>query len=240
MTQPPSGGIAPISRRATAYLIDALIAGGIAVVLFGILTLASSLSGSLEASIGILLIGGPLVGLVVLGWFVFYTFMQAGNGSIGMRAQGLRLVSEDGSGLGFGRTLLRNIIFGLAAGIVVGYFTPLFDGSGRFQGWHDKVAKSLMLDTRGDGGSARPPHARATVAEPGPARAVGPTVPATPPQAYAPSAPVGAPAIPGIPAPPSAPQSYAAPQAPHYAAPQAPQYAAPQAPQDAAPQGYAS
>jgi hypothetical protein len=53
---------------------------------------------------------------------------------------------DDGAPLGFGKALLRNIIFGLAAGIVVGYFTPLFDGSGRFQGWHDKVARSLMLD----------------------------------------------------------------------------------------------
>jgi uncharacterized RDD family membrane protein YckC len=149
MTQPAFDQIAPISRRAVAYVIDALIAGGLAVLLTGGLILAVALSGGIEASITTLVIGGPLVSLVLLGWFIVYTVMQAGKGSIGMRAQGLRLVSAaDGAPLGFGRTLLRNIIFGLAAAIVVGYFSPLFDGSGRFQGWHDKVASSLMLDAR--------------------------------------------------------------------------------------------
>lgn len=149
MTQPALDQIAPISRRAVAYVIDALIAGGLGIVLGGGLLLASMLSGGLEASITVLLIGGPIVSLVLLAWFIVYTVMQAGKGSIGMRAKGLRLVSAaDGEPLGFGRALLRNIIFGLAGAIVVGYFSPLFDGSGRFQGWHDKVASSLMLDAR--------------------------------------------------------------------------------------------
>ena len=149
MTQPALDQIAPISRRAVAYVIDALIAGGLGLLLGGGLLLASMLSGGLEASITVLLIGGPVVSLVLLAWFIVYTVMQAGKGSIGMRAKGLRLVSAaDGEPLGFGRALLRNIIFGLAGAIVVGYFSPLFDGSGRFQGWHDKVASSLMLDAR--------------------------------------------------------------------------------------------
>ena len=81
-------------------------------------------------------IGGPLVGLVLLGWFVVYTNMQAGAGSIGMRAQGLRPVSETaGSSIGVARALLRIIIFALAAGLVVGVFTPLVGGSARCQGW---------------------------------------------------------------------------------------------------------
>lgn len=149
MTQPALDQIAPISRRAIAYLFDALIAGGLGILLGGGLILASTLSGSLEASIMTLFIGGPIVALLLLAWFIVYTVMQAGAGSIGMRSQGLRLVSAaDGTPLGFGRALLRNIIFGLAGAIVVGYFSPLFDGSGRFQGWHDKVASSLMLDAR--------------------------------------------------------------------------------------------
>ncbi|WP_337002591.1 RDD family protein [Microbacterium sp. LB12] len=149
MTQPALEQIAPISRRAVAYVIDALIAGGLGILLGGGLLVAVSLSGGLAASITMLLIGGPIVGVVLLAWFIVYTVMQAGTGSIGMRAQGLRLVSAtDGAALGFGRALLRNVIFGLAAAIVVGYFSPLFDGSGRFQGWHDKVAGALMLDAR--------------------------------------------------------------------------------------------
>lgn len=192
MTQPAPDQIAPVSRRAVAYIIDALIAGGLAIVLGGGLLVVASLTGSVEGSLGVLLIGGPLVSLVLLGWFFVYTVMQAGSGSIGMRAQGLRLVSAtDGSPLGFGRTLLRNVIFGLAASVVVGYFTPLFDGSGRFQGWHDKVAGALMLDARVSG-----PLESTTVT---PAAVPASAVPAGR------STPTATPAIPGIPQPVAAP-----------------------------------
>ena len=217
MTQPALDQIAPISRRAVAYVIDALIAGGLGLVLGGGLLLASMLSGGLEASITVLLIGGPVVSLVLLAWFIVYTVMQAGKGSIGMRAKGLRLVSAaDGEPLGFGRALLRNIIFGLAGAIVVGYFSPLFDGSGRFQGWHDKVASSLMLD-------ARVP-APEPVVEEAPVPEAPPLLPApsferlppAPMPGFAPAAhPAPAPAQAAEPAPPADPapvaRSYTAP-----------------------------
>lgn len=220
MTQPAPDQIAPVARRAVAYIIDALIAGGLAIVLGGGLLIAASLTGSIEGSIGVLLVGGPVVSLVLLGWFVVYTVMQAGNGSIGMRAQGLRLVSAaDASPLGFGRALLRNIIFGLAASVVVGYFTPLFDGSGRFQGWHDKVAASLMLDAK--------------VPAPVGSAAASPAAPAVPAPTTASAHPVSAPApaIPGLPQPteavaatPAMPPAPAAPASvpPRPAAPAAP------------------
>lgn len=206
MTQPATDQIAPVSRRAVAYLIDALIAGGLAIVLGGGLLVGASFTGSLEDSVGVLLIGGPVVSLILLGWFVVYTVMQAGSGSIGMRAQGLRLVSAtDGSGLGFGRTLLRNVIFGLAAAIVVGYFTPLFDGSGRFQGWHDKVAGSLMVDARLSAPAASTVATTETPASAGP---VAPTpAPAIPglPQPTPASAPAPTPGPAPVPAPAPAP-----------------------------------
>ncbi|MDQ0644054.1 RDD family protein [Microbacterium murale] len=161
MTQLAFGTVAPTSRRAVAYLIDAAIAAGIGLVLGILLIVFATIAGP-EGMLGVLAIGGPVVWLMLVGWLVFYTFMQTRNGSIGMRAQGLRLVSEtDGAPLGFGRALLRNVIFWLAASIVVGYFTPLFDGSGRFQGWHDKVARSLMLDARTGSASVAAPVTQA-------------------------------------------------------------------------------
>ena len=112
MTQSASAQIAPISRRAIGFLIDAFIAAGLAIVLGGGLVVAATLAGP-EGMLTTLLIGGLIVLLLLLGWFVVYTLMQAGAGSIGMRAQGLRLVSAREQGpLGFGRALLRNIIFG--------------------------------------------------------------------------------------------------------------------------------
>ncbi|MCM3778152.1 RDD family protein [Microbacterium hydrocarbonoxydans] len=240
MTQPAFAPIAPINRRAIGYLIDAAIAAGIAVVLYGVLIAAVSLSGGIEAGLTTLLIGGPIVSLLLLGWFVVYTLMQAGKGSIGMRAQGLRLVSAvDGSNLGFGRALLRNVIFGLAAGIVVGYFTPLFDGSGRFQGWHDKVANALILDARVSPASVPtttdPEVTIAGGALHGSAGGIAPAIPGlpaaqasggfTPPPAPSAPEPFPAPArsaftVPGESAPAPAPAAPAAP-APAPAAPAA-------------------
>ena len=218
MTQPAFDQIAPISRRAVAYVIDALIAGGLAVVLGGGLLVATSLSGGLENALATLMIGGPVVSLLLLAWFIVYTIMQAGNGSIGMRAQGVRLVSAaDGRRLGFGRTLLRNIVFGLTAAIVVGYFTPLFDGSGRFQGWHDKAAGSLMLDARaavaeGDSAVSAPAAATSALPVPGLATSSAAPVPGLP-QPAAPVVPA-AQAAPAAPAPASIPPRPAAPAAP--------------------------
>lgn len=231
MTMLPFGQIAPISRRAVAYLIDAVIAGGLAIVLSVVLALIVSFSGGIEASLVTLAIGGPVVGLLLLGWFVVYTWMQSGTGSIGMRAQGLTLAREaDGAPLGFGRALVRNLIFGLAAGIVVGYFTPLFDGSGRFQGWHDKVAKSVMLDARvAKSGRPTAPAAgevgRGSDLRASPAGAAAPAIPglAPTPSAYAPAPTASRFAAPSTPAaqPSAAPAWPSAAQAPA-AAPAAP------------------
>ena len=139
------------------------------------------------------------------------------GGSIGMRAQGVRLASAvDGTPLGFGRALLRNVVFGAAAGIVVGYFTPLFDGSGRFQGWHDKVSKAVVLDARTSAAPARRAEAGAgtsqSTATPG--RGIGvpaqPTTVGPPPVPLLPPAPLAG----GYAATVSAPPGYPASAAP--------------------------
>ncbi|MET0811429.1 MAG: RDD family protein, partial [Microbacterium sp.] len=210
MTSPASDQTAPIPRRAIAYLIDAFIAAALTILLVGGLVVAATLAGA-QGMLGTLLVGGPIVLLLLLAWFVVYTLMQAGSGSIGMRAQGLRLISErDGARLGFGRALLRNIVFGLACSIVVGYFTPLFDGSGRFQGWHDKAVGALMCDARASAPAAAasadpaPPTAAPLQGAPRPAAPAAPLPPATFPTAPAAVAPV-APAQPTVPTRPAPP-----------------------------------
>ncbi|WP_309127380.1 RDD family protein [Microbacterium sp.] len=153
MTMLPLGDVAPIRRRAIAYIIDAAIGGVVSVIIPTIaMIVVAATSGSLLTA---LVVAAPLFSILGLAWLIVYTIMQAGRGSIGMRTQGIRLANAtDGAPLGFGRALLRNVIWGLAASIVVGYFTVLFDGSGRFQGWHDKVAGAVMLDDRSATGPA--------------------------------------------------------------------------------------
>lgn len=254
MTQPSFGTVAPTSRRAVAYIIDALIAGGIGIVLAMILVIVGVSAGP-DGMLAVLGVGMPIMWLLMIGWFVFYTVLQGGNGSIGMRAQGLRLARDtDGAPLGFGKALLRNVIFGLSAPIVVGYFTPLFDGSGRFQGWHDKVAGALMLDARAGAISApsmqevhvppRPtlPNSAASIPRTSDAGAAAPGLAGPLPSLSTPSHPV--PPVPGL-ATPVPPQPHATPdvdetvrsvsevRAPAPSAPPAPE---PTAPEPTAPQ----
>jgi uncharacterized RDD family membrane protein YckC len=193
MTEPAIDSIAPISRRVVAYLIDALIAGAVAIIGGVIVGVIAANSGSLEALLLTMSIGYGVLLLVLLGWLLVYTAMQSRAGSIGMRAQGVRLASaDDGMPIGFGRALLRNIVFGVSGWIVVGYFTPLFDSSGRFQGWHDRVAKAVVLDARRSPLPAASPN---TGQAPAPATTAIPV----------------APGIPGIPSPGGVQGGFAAP-----------------------------
>ena len=97
MTQPAFGTVAPPARRAVAYIIDALIAAGIGIVLAVILIVLTVAAGT-DGMLAMLAVGGPIAWLLLLGWFIVYTVMQAGKGSIGMRAQGLRLAREASAG----------------------------------------------------------------------------------------------------------------------------------------------
>lgn len=163
---------AALGRRVGAYVIDSAVGVLIVLVAAGILAGVSfSTQGAfplLAASIGAYIVSA--------GWFVVYSFLQGGAGSIGMRILGLRLAhGGDEHALGFGRALGRNVIWGLGAAIIVGMFSPLFDSSPWRRGWHDKAVGAVMTDIAGRGPTAveTPP----VVAEPAPERAdAAPTV----------------------------------------------------------------
>ncbi len=190
----PASPIAPLARRAVACLIDLAIVWVVVIVGYAIVAVALLSARTAAAVFAASMIGLSVLMLVLLAWFLVFSFLQGHGASLGMRLMRLRLVRADtGAPLGFGRALLRNVVFGLSASIVVGYFTPLFDGSGRFQGWHDRAAGALVLDVRG-------------------------TVPAPQAETYsAPAAP--APVSPAMPSLSTADDAFAPPQAaPHPAA----------------------
>ncbi|MEV8218351.1 RDD family protein [Microbacterium sp. NPDC077391] len=151
MTTIPPGDVAPISRRVIAYIIDALIAAVLpmlALVITVTMTVGAlrDPESAAGAMVSVAVVSG-VFGLLILAWFVIYTLMQTGRGSIGMRAQRIRLVrAADLAPVTFWRALLRNVVFAVTGTFVVGMFSPLFDGSGRYQGWHDKVGGAVMLD----------------------------------------------------------------------------------------------
>ncbi|MBD3941317.1 RDD family protein [Microbacterium sp. NEAU-LLC] len=223
-SSPPGAGpsrttvSASLGRRVGAFAIDLAIAYVIAGVLIGVsagVVVGAAQGMQPTALAAVALLAYLVVGLLMLVWMLVYTAMQGGRGSIGQRLLRLRLRdATTGGDIGFGRALWRNIVFGLAGSIVVGYFSPLFDQSGRRQGWHDLAAKAVVVDA-GPRDAASPtsyasPAARTAagnpyVAQPGAARAAVPAPswpPVTPPAApMAPAAPALAPVAP--PSPPA-------------------------------------
>ena len=197
MTTIPLGDVAPISRRVIAYIIDALIAAVLPMLALVVtVTMTVGALQNPESAAGAMIsvaVASGVFGLLMLAWFVIYTLMQTGRGSIGMRAQRIRLVgAADLAPISFWRALLRNVVFAVTGAFVVGMFSPLFDGSGRYQGWHDKVGGAVMMDAAAvparDAAAPVVPTTTAVAAPPAPPATTGRLGSATPPAAPAPYA----------------------------------------------------
>lgn len=214
-------------------------------------------SGSVRVSIGPL---GTI--LLLLAWSVYpiaMLFLQAFRGfSLGMLACGIRVVDlATLRRAGLGRILVRDLVvfagrlvFGL--GELVVYLSPLWDSTRRLQGWHDKAARTWLIDVRRGPNTVTADPARLVEDEwtppggqvPGPAAGgapvsrPGPSSVARPePASYAapvtPAAPQQGPSSFAAPAAPAAPEpaSFAAPGPTPPAAPGPASFAAPAAPE---------
>lgn len=192
--------LATLGSRIGACVIDAVpfaIIGAVS----GIVTIIIGLSGVSGHDIRQAGSGASVVQIIaavlMFGWWLTIVIMQAGRGSVGQRICGIHAVdAADARPLGVVRSAVRNIVWLASCLILVGFFTPLFDDQ-LHQGWHDKAARSLMVErvkVSGVAGAVR------TVADPGfvPARAAVPaatapfpalrsTPPVPPPPAPAPS-----------------------------------------------------
>lgn len=168
---PAGSNVASIGVRLGARLIDGVLITLVYLVFSGIFlsSLAGSdISYSNDANGNLISTGGPgagffvslLVGLllVFLITLAYEVVMIALRGAtVGKQLLGVKVVREsDGQVPDWGPSLLRWIVplapaiipFIGALGTLVVYLSPLFDSSGRNQGWHDKVAKTLVISTR--------------------------------------------------------------------------------------------
>lgn len=148
--KPSSVAAAPVGRRVGAYAIDAVVAGLISGLAMGLgavfIVLGGNPANAVTLATGVLL-AYLLTFAVSLAWALVYTAMQAGAGSIGQRLLHVALAdAQTGERIGFGRALLRNIVWAASCMIIVGYFTPLFDAGEKRQGWHDKAARTVVVD----------------------------------------------------------------------------------------------
>ncbi|OCG73593.1 RDD family protein [Microbacterium sediminis] len=243
---PLTGTPAPQGKRVAAYLIDAAIIFGIALAF---ILIATAVTFAVDLTAGTIVLG--LMYVALLAWALVYSGMQGKDGSVGARAQRIRIASLDtGAPIGFGKALLRNVVLGVT-GIVfgLGFFSILFDKTGRNQGWHDKAVGAIVLDGRpqqspapqADGATQAHPAAPEAPAWPAPTVDPYATIlpeatsstpaPAADPYAAAPAADPYAPAPaadPYAPAPAADPYAPAPTADPYAPAPAAPSYAAPQ------------
>ena len=235
-----------IGRRVGAYAIDAAILGviGVVTVVIVLLVVQGELVAAITEPRPIALWTIPVLmipAVVSLAIALAYSAMQGAGGSIGQRAVGIRVVHADtGAPLGFWRAVWRNIVWGAACAIIVGYFSPLFGAAPQRRGWHDLASGAVVTERGAAGGaSASTPAAQAAdrpvAAEPprphspAPAApadafaslpAAGPADPFSSPLVAAPADPFASPqqpapidpfAVPAPPAPPAPPASAAPP-----------------------------
>ena len=152
--------LASIGQRALARIIDAVIAGiagGIIGAVLGGIIFAAAASGSetgAALSIGMAFVVILLVVVIGLAYeALMLTFYGATLGKMAMK---IKVVSvETGENPNLLNAVLRYglpgvmglipIVGGLAS--LACWLSPLFDSSGRQQGWHDKVAKTVVVAT---------------------------------------------------------------------------------------------
>jgi uncharacterized RDD family membrane protein YckC len=154
MQQPATGyGYAPQARyggfwiRFVAVFIDGLIVGIPVGIVSGIISaIVTASSNNSQAAVGI---GAGIQGLVELvalvvevGYFVYFW----GKGqTLGMRLFHLRVADANtGLPIGYGRAGLRFLGYILSTVVCyIGLIWAAFDS--RKQGWHDKIASTVVL-----------------------------------------------------------------------------------------------
>jgi uncharacterized RDD family membrane protein YckC len=126
---------------AVIFIVFVVLAGGIA-------SQTNTTDQNAQAAVGVGLLGvWLLIGvLATIGTVAYFVYFWGTSGStLGMRIFQLRIVDADtGAPIGIARAIVRylmSIVNGLAC--YIGWIWVAFDA--RKQGWHDKVANSIVL-----------------------------------------------------------------------------------------------
>jgi uncharacterized RDD family membrane protein YckC len=130
--------------RLIAYIIDLLVVVVPPLVVFVIfLILAMAIRSQVLASVGMIIT--ILVGIVIAIYNGIYLVATKGA-SIGKKFMKLKVVDLEGKyPIGYGRTLLREIVGKLISGIILclGYLLIIIDE--KKQGLHDKIASTYVI-----------------------------------------------------------------------------------------------
>ena len=125
--------IASAGQRFLAFLLDSVLS-----IMLGIMGFAISFGMGERGEFLSTLLG-------LMYWVVVLGMVAIRGQSPGKIALGIKIVNTNGSSIGFGRTLVREIVgkFVSAMIILLGFLWILFDG--RRQGWHDKIASTIVV-----------------------------------------------------------------------------------------------
>ncbi|RMI00514.1 RDD family protein, partial [Cellulomonas triticagri] len=196
---------APLGRRVAAWLVDGV---GTAICAAPVwLANLPVLTASLAAAEDALAAGADTMtpptttadpvllavgAVLLLAWGgVQWWFHGTRGWTVGKRLLHLRTVDvRTGRPIGLGRAFVRYLVVALSVlacgvGQVVVLLSPLFDRSGRYRGWHDRVGDAVVVDVRGLAASRRvsgwdDPSRRADPAAPATAAPAGPAAPLPP------------------------------------------------------------
>ena len=131
--------------RTIAYLVDAILLSFVGGA-FPYLVISSNYSQSVNSGQQVTTSTGGSV-IVSLIYFLFFWSSIGGGRTLGMRLLGLKVVREDMEPLGMGTAFARWIGLWVSFAVCfVGVIWVAFDR--RHQGWHDKLARTLVVHTQ--------------------------------------------------------------------------------------------
>ncbi|KGM00782.1 RDD family protein, partial [Cellulomonas cellasea] len=167
--QPPATeSLAGTGRRVLALLVDQLVAlllaAGASSLGYGLAldAVRSSPGDEVAPEVGAIL-ALPLAVLAVVGVLQWVAEAFTGR-TLGGLALGVRTVDADtGLRVGLVRIFVRNVVLGVGFFVCgVGQFvvgaSGAWDSAGRLQGWHDKVARTVVVRAGAGSTAARAPR----------------------------------------------------------------------------------
>ena len=132
--------------RVGAALIDGILLGGVH-YLINMATHTGGLTSTDPMRLLQAQAGGMLLDLAI-GCVYFVGMNTVYGATLGKMALGLTIVKSDGSSITFGTALLRYIVKSLFAMITCGLAYIAVAVDERHQGWHDKIADTIVIHTR--------------------------------------------------------------------------------------------
>jgi uncharacterized RDD family membrane protein YckC len=143
-------------RRFLAALVDGAVVSVVAWIVLMIGLASAGGTGVLlmtpDAIASAMLVPQLISGVLLLGYWLGVSAWEGKTGkTVGNLVCKIRTVDVAGHGpIGFGRAFVRWLIVGLGSivclvGQILVLVSPAFDGGGKRQGWHDKVARAVVL-----------------------------------------------------------------------------------------------